>query len=349
MQYHSYRYDTLNYIREKARKNGYPVKATFEITPRCNFNCPMCYVHLSGEEIKKTELQRELNAKEWLEIGRQCRDEGVLMLCITGGDPLSHPEFKEIWTGLAQMGFLMTLQTNAASIKEDILNLFNRYPPFEVKITVYGSNNDVYKQVCKIENGFTLVDKGIKSLIGLKVPIRLVTTVVKQNLNDVKKIALYAAGLKLPWNYSMACYPSLRGVDNQVDKYALDVWDLGCSAETGDEWKKHALMNEEKVPCSYCSDYRMGFSITWDGDMRLCLLLDQPHISVLSQGVSEAWKQLLLFCEKARWPEKCYQCEMQEMCRRCLAHLACLNGGIGKVSHSYCHKVKKILSQERSI
>lgn len=348
MQYYSYRYDTLNYIREKARKNGCPVKATFEITPRCNFNCRMCYVHLPEEEIRKTKLHRELNAKEWLEIGKQCQNEGVLMLCITGGDPLSHPEFKEIWTGLSQMGFLMTLQTNAAFIGEELLNLFNEYPPFEVKITIYGSNNDVYKRVCKVENGFTLVDNAIQNLTKLKIPVQLVTTVVRQNIDDIRKIALYAKNLKLPWKYSTACYPSLRGVNNHVDECALDVWDLGCASETGKEWKNHALMNEEKLPCEYCSDYRIGFSITWDGDMRLCLLLNQPHISVLSQTVSQAWKQLLLFCERVRWPEKCYQCEMRKMCRRCLAHLACLNGGIGKVSGNYCHKVEEILAQERS-
>ena len=39
-----------SYLHSKAAAGGFPVAGNFELTPRCNFNCRMCYVHLSREE-----------------------------------------------------------------------------------------------------------------------------------------------------------------------------------------------------------------------------------------------------------------------------------------------------------
>ena len=39
------------YLSLKAREKGVPVSGTFELTPLCNFNCKMCYVHLQTEQL----------------------------------------------------------------------------------------------------------------------------------------------------------------------------------------------------------------------------------------------------------------------------------------------------------
>lgn len=33
-------------VWKKAFEDGIPISGTFELTPRCNFDCKMCYVHL---------------------------------------------------------------------------------------------------------------------------------------------------------------------------------------------------------------------------------------------------------------------------------------------------------------
>ena len=78
-------------VWEKAYEDAIPISGTFELTPRCNFNCRMCYVHLPESEIHKHG--RELSAGEWLRIAREAKEAGTTWLCITGGEPLMHPEF----------------------------------------------------------------------------------------------------------------------------------------------------------------------------------------------------------------------------------------------------------------
>ena len=38
-----------SYLHAKACRTGTPLSGTFELTARCNFNCRMCYVHLTPE------------------------------------------------------------------------------------------------------------------------------------------------------------------------------------------------------------------------------------------------------------------------------------------------------------
>ena len=37
-------------VWERAFADAIPISGTFELTPRCNFNCRMCYVHLQPEK-----------------------------------------------------------------------------------------------------------------------------------------------------------------------------------------------------------------------------------------------------------------------------------------------------------
>lgn len=336
---------TMEKIRKTAFEQKTPIHATFELTPRCNFHCQMCYVHLQKEELP--QYGRELTGKEWLDIGKQAFDMGVFSICITGGDPLLHPDFKEIWTGLSRMGFKLILQTNGSMITDEILDLLEEYPPDIIKITLYGSNDEIYKKVCGIENGFTKVDQGIKALQERGFPIQMVTTFIKQNKDDAQDIVKYVKENNLPWYYSASCYPSLRGAKTNASQYALDLFDPECLSETAKLWES-LPPEKEDLPIRKCKGYGTEFNISWNGTMIFCLFVPEPKISVLESSLEECWKQLLAYVETLRWPEECYSCEIKDKCRRCLAHLACLNGGLNKLDKTYCEKVKQMFKEQET-
>ena len=142
-------------VWERAFADAIPISGTFELTPRCNFNCRMCYVHLKPEQIPK--FGRELKAKEWLRIAEEAKAAGTTWLCITGGEPLMHPEFETIYKELTQMGFFITLQTNASLIQGKAAKLLEDYPPKGVKITLYGASDETYEAVCGVKEGLKKV------------------------------------------------------------------------------------------------------------------------------------------------------------------------------------------------
>ena len=64
------------YLYQKAAHNKVPLSGTFELTPRCNMNCRMCYIRMSEAEMRARG--REYTAEEWIEMGKACAKEGML-------------------------------------------------------------------------------------------------------------------------------------------------------------------------------------------------------------------------------------------------------------------------------
>ena len=61
-------------MRKWCKATRSPFSLTLEMTPLCNFNCPMCYVHLSRAEME--QRGKPLSAAQWLAtnpISANCR------------------------------------------------------------------------------------------------------------------------------------------------------------------------------------------------------------------------------------------------------------------------------------
>ena len=331
-------------VWEKAFADGIPISGTFELTPRCNFNCKMCYVHLKAEDIPKHG--KEMNAAEWLRIAREAKAAGTTWLCITGGEPLLHPEFETIWQNLAQMGFFLTLQTNASLITGRVVDLLERCPPRQVKITLYGTSNEVYKAVCGVENGFTRVNDGIHTLMSMGIPVELVSTIIRQNESDVKNILLYAARHRLKCLLEGNIKPSLRGAETDVPSVWIERKNIPISLQKMDYFLKHPI-DASKKPCMYCKDYRVGYWIAWDGNMRFCSFLHEPRIEVRHLPFQQAWKALLQFEDELDWPKECQTCPAKSVCFKCAASLATMSGSLTNVPRSYCNQVKQMYKRKK--
>lgn len=332
-------------VWEKAFAETIPISGTFELTPRCNFNCRMCYVHLEENEIPR--YGRELSAKEWIRIAEEAKAAGTTWLCITGGEPLMHPEFETIWKTLDQMGFFITLQTNASMIRGNILKLLQEYPPWIAKVTLYGSNNEVYEAVCGEKNGFDRVNTGIENLLKLKIPVQLVSTVVKQNSDDIRQMAYYAFAHGLPWTATKDVKQATRIEQSDIEKVRI----VPDNAEQEKKQIRYILENApvdmERKPCTYCRDYRLGYWVTWDGNMRFCSFMKQPDIPIRNSSFSEAWKELIQYEENLEWPPECSSCEVKEGCFKCAAVLETECGSVTQVTEEFCGRIKKYYDKEK--
>lgn len=53
MEYSSTEPRLSAYLHTRACRAGTPLAGNFELTARCNFDCKMCYVHLTAEEQRR--------------------------------------------------------------------------------------------------------------------------------------------------------------------------------------------------------------------------------------------------------------------------------------------------------
>ena len=144
MEFNSVEPRLSTYLHAKACRNGTPLAGNFELTARCNFECKMCYVHLTAEEQQRRG--RELTADEWLTIAEAARRQGMLFLLLTGGDPLIRPDFRYLLTELKKMGLLVSVNSNGSLIDKDWLDVFRHEPPVRFNITLYGGGTETYER-----------------------------------------------------------------------------------------------------------------------------------------------------------------------------------------------------------
>ena len=333
-------------VWEKAFEKAIPISGTFELTPRCNFNCRMCYVHLKNDEIP--HYGRELTAKEWLRIAEEAKQAGTTWLCITGGEPILHPEFPEIWEKLSQMGFFLTLQSNASLISGKIADLLEKYPPRRVKVTLYGADDDIYESVCGVKNGFSRVNDGIHTLMSLGIPVSLVSTIIRQNQEAVQKMAYYAYRHRLQWVPTTRVRASLRGGDTDVTGLRVnEMQEKHRCKEIQRRIREKDFFDPKRKPCTYCKDYRVGYWVLWDGNMRFCSFLDKPDISVRELSFQEAWKQLQVYEEALEWPDQCKECSAKNVCFKCIATLATESGSIDRVPEKHCNAIRNLYEKNK--
>lgn len=175
-------------LLDRAKRARTPANGSIELLPLCNMNCDMCYVRLSRREM---EAQGRLRtAEEWLEVGRQMKEAGVLFLLLTGGEPFLYPEFRKVYLGLRQMGMILTINTNGTLIDEDLAAFFGKYKPRRVNITLYGADDGAYERLCHYPGGYEETLRGIRLLREQGVDVKVGGSLTPANQKDRSRLHL---------------------------------------------------------------------------------------------------------------------------------------------------------------
>ena len=139
--YHKY---IDQFLAFKAREQGIPYSGSFELTPLCNLDCKMCYVHLTTEQMQGRKL---LSVDQWKSLMTQARDAGMVRAKLTGGECLTYSGFDELYLHLHSMGVNVDVLTNGVLLDEKRIEFFKKHPPRGIQVTLYGSSEDAYEKV----------------------------------------------------------------------------------------------------------------------------------------------------------------------------------------------------------
>lgn len=353
------------YLHSKGRKHGIPVSGTFELTPRCNFNCKMCYVHLSAAE--QQSRGRELTAQEWISLGQQACDRGMTFLLLTGGEALIRPDFPQIYRALKQMGLIITLNSNGFLLRGELLELFRQEPPSRVNITLYGTSNETYERLCGVA-AYETVLENIKALRASGIAVRVNMTVTGANREDMQAVYEQAKALGAHAQASAYMFPPTRVTGQFGGGERLSAEEAAkCELEflrlrLGEEgFRAYAERIRDGLPVETTDDCegspgaqmacragRTSFWVAWDGTLSPCGLLPIPARNVLTDGFSAAWDAIRSETEKIRLPKACAACVYRHACRSCAAKCYCETGRFDVRPEYVCdfarHQVEGVLA-----
>ena len=353
-----------DFLFHKASGRKIPLSGTFELSPECNFACRMCYVRKNHREILAHERPM-VTLAQWLEIARQAREQGLLYLLLTGGEPFLWPDFWELYDALIHMGFLVSINTNGSLIDDEAIRRLKELPPNRLNITLYGASDSTYEKLCGVKGIFSKVDQAVCGLKAAGIPVKLNCSLTPYNAEDLEAITRYAQQKDLFLQVNTYMFPPIRRDASMVGQndrftpylaayYHLKRYQLQTSPQEYEHFLRQTAEGME-LPIGLdesCIDpvdgkirCRAGnacFWVTWDGWMVPCGMMPEPKVELMDRPFQDAWKELADISEGLTLSGICAKCPDQKICHSCVAIAVSETGSYGGIPTYLCHMMAEM-------
>ena len=174
---------------EKLKARRAPLSFDLEVTARCNNDCTHCYIALPAGD--REARAAELASAEILSLAEEAVGMGAVWCLLTGGEPLLRDDFEEIFLGLKRLGLLVSVFTNACLVTPAHVELFRRYPPRDIEVSVYGATRETYERVTRRPGSYDAFVRGLDLLLQSGVPVRLKAMALRSTVHELAEISAF--------------------------------------------------------------------------------------------------------------------------------------------------------------
>ncbi len=154
------------------------------LTTACNMKCTFCGAWEYGEQ---AFFISEGTAKECLKTARL---KNYTIVTFTGGEPTIHPQFTDLLSYAAQLGFRIVVTTNGLHMTPQILSVCARTNAL-LRISMHTLNAAKHKQLTGTDS-FSTVQDTVSQLQETRVMHGIGCTVTKENVSEIVALAQYA-------------------------------------------------------------------------------------------------------------------------------------------------------------
>lgn len=329
-----------------------PYGATIELTSRCNFRCVHCYL----DHFHQTE---DLTFDQIKFILDALAKAGMMTIFLSGGEPLLRKDFREIYLYAKKLGFLLMIFTNGYLLDDDLLDLFLQYPPLEIDISLYGSDDAAYERVTGVKGAFTRIRNNIIKykkhgiFVSAKTPV---LTIMKDDLGRMRDVA---AELDIPWRITFDITPTIDNVSKEEyrlpAKQAMELY-----REFGDTYYADKEILSERLGKGgqigrrryACGMGKSSCFIDYRGYVSPCIETRHRGVSIFENDFDTVWKKIRdISYEQLSEEEnyKCLSCDIACICKSCPAVRERYYGSpaiIKKQDCAFAEALKEIILRE---
>ena len=314
------------YLSVKARDKGIPFSGQFELTPLCNLDCKMCYVHLKNDQLKGLRL---LSAEWWKNLISKAHSLGMMNAVLTGGECLTYPGFDEVYLFLRSIGVKTYIKTNGVLLNKERIAFFKKYPPSGITISLYGSTNEVYNQVTG-HLAFDNVHENILQAKNADLPLNIAITPNTYMYDDVTNIVNLSIKLGISYSINAMLFPPRKETGREISDLSAEKYlkifkslrtesshDIVSSPEADSQ--ECDTIEPQKIGLN-CSAGKSFFNVSWNGIMSGCTNLDSLNVSLLETDFETAWKKINIDAISYPLPIECVKCKYNNLCFNCTAY-----------------------------
>jgi radical SAM protein with 4Fe4S-binding SPASM domain len=335
---------------KKAKDSDFPV-ATLELTYRCPLHCEHCFI---GCYNYPQAFRNELSTAQIKAILDKCRDGGIEVLGLTGGDPLVRKDFAELYKYARKLGFITIVFTSLTSLGKSARDTFKKYPPFQIQTTLNAASPETYREITKTALLGTQVNN-IRALLKMGIAVKVKTQVTRQNVSEIGRIETLVKTLGVKFNPALklcaplvhsSCYLRIEpnAYLNLYKKYANAAKEDSIEQET----VAGTLHDIERITpksgiirCLVTSGKYI--TISAEGKLIPCIWLRKPEYNLLENGHTIAGgirtirRTLRRLYDNVRI--KCATCDYRSACQWCPG-LSYLETGTLKPIQYFCTLAK---------
>ena len=341
---------------ERMKANRIPASFSLEVTARCNNDCPHCYINLpAGDREAKA---KELSLGEIGDIADQAVSLGALWCLITGGEPLLREDFPDIYRALKRKGLLVSVFTNACLLTREHVDLFRRYPPRDIEVSVYGVSEKTYERVTRRPGSHAAFRRGLDLLLASGIKVRLKAMALRSNVEELPEIARFCRErtvdsfrfdplLHLRFDGDPARNEEIRGERLAPEQIAaIEQADEDRAVSLQKECDRLIFPGSERDSCGHlfhCGAGVSRFDVSSEGLFRLCSSLwPKDCVYDLRRGkLADAWSRFVpgvrgMTSGDREFLEKCGPCRLVNLCLWCPAHAHLESGRIDGWCDYFC-------------
>lgn len=327
----------------------------FELTGACNMECIHCGSNCGRG--KREYIDTELMMK-CLETVAKDFNPKSLMICLTGGEPMLHPDFHRIIDKINELGFGWGITTNGTLIDRASAAKFKERKLESITMSIDGleKTHDWFRQT---KGSYKRTLDAIRYLQELNIPVEITTVVHKKNFDELEEIYQTMLDLRIDsWKVAnMEPIGRAKQIPNlllsavefeililflrekrRANKNDMEI-NFGCSHYLGLDYER-----EVRDHCFRCGAGTTVASILTNGDIYACLDIERrPELvqgNIRADRFSKVWSEgfKTFRTDRTVSSEYCRDCEERDFCKGDSTH----TWNFDKNEPNFCMKRGKV-------
>ncbi len=173
---------------------SYPLRALYlYLTDSCNLFCRHCWIQRPSPE--PHQPQNSLALKDLAKIIEQALPLGLASVKLTGGEPLLHPEIRQVLDHLREKGLVCALETNGVYCSAEIADVIASGHDPSVSVSLDGVEASTHEWIRRTPGCFAAALMGIKNLVAAGLRPQIIMTLMRRNRDQVEAMVRLAEDL----------------------------------------------------------------------------------------------------------------------------------------------------------
>jgi len=309
----------------KVKEVDPPIFVWWQITHRCNLKCIHCFAYDTFEELSTEEAKSVID---------QLSSIGIVILKITGGEPLIREDIFELLKYATSKNLDIILSTNGTLITPKVAEILVESGIKNVQVSLESADKSIHEKI-RGKGTFDKTVDGIKNLVKNGIEVSVVATLMSCNIKEISKTVdfVYELGVRKFLTRRLVMYgrarKKWRHLCPQPKQLVKAYWILKKkSEEYPDMFIKPesqymfgvdpSLLKEGYAPTCECGKTQCG--IKPDGTVTPCEYVTIPAGNLKKENFLDIWNNAEIFrkfrelnIEKLKG--KCATCEFKKICR----------------------------------